>query len=128
MKLLLDTHAFVWAVADPKRLSKVASEAIRSAENELFLSSAVAWELATKHRIGKFPGAKSIIDDLESLAQDLDARHLPVTSSHAVKAGLMPVEHRDPFDRMLAAQAQIEGLHLITRNQAFRVFDVNVVW
>lgn len=128
MKLLLDTHAFVWAVADPEKLSTVASEAIRSAENELFLSSAVAWELATKHRVGKFPEAKTIIDDIESLAEDLVAPHLPITSSHAIRAGLMSVEHRDPFDRMLAAQAQIEGLHLVTRDPVFSVFDVEVVW
>lgn len=128
VKLLLDTHAFVWAVADPARLSKAASEAIRSSGNDVFPSSAVAWELATKHRIGRFPEAKPIIDDLESLAEDLVARHLAITHDHAVRAGLMAVEHRDPFDRMLAAQAQIEGLHLVTRDPVFRAFDVDLMW
>lgn len=128
MRLLLDTHAFVWAVADPGRLSKAAAEAIRSPGNELFLSSAVAWELATKYRIGKFPEAKAIIDDFESLAEDLVARHLPVTHDHALRSGLMTVEHRDPFDRVLAAQAEVEGLRLITRDPVFGAFGVDLVW
>ena len=128
MKLLLDTHAFFWAVADSAKLSKGASEAIRSTDNELFLSSAVAWELTTKYRIGKFPQAKSIIEDFESLAEDLVARHLPITSEHVIRAGIMLVRHRDPFDRVLAAQAQIEGLHLITRDPVFRALDVKVFW
>lgn len=128
MKLLLDTHAFVWAVASPDRLSSTASEAILSPRNQLFLSSATAWELATKYRIGKLPEAKPILDDFESLAADLTARLLPIFHSHATLAGLMLGEHRDPFDRMLAAQAQIENLHLITRDPAFGAFDVAVVW
>jgi|SRR5690554_2551073 len=128
MRLLLDTHAFVWAVADSGKLSKGASEAIRSADSELFLSSAVAWELATKYRIGKFPQAESIIEQYGLLAEDLVARHLPITPEHALRAGAMPVDHRDPFDRVLAAQAQIEGLQLITLDPAFGQFDVKVVW
>lgn len=128
MRLLLDTHVFVWAVADPGRLSKAAADAIRLPGNDLFLSSAVAWELATKYRIGKFPEAKAIIDDFESLAVDLVARHLPVTHDHALRAGLMTVEHRDPFDRVLAAQAEIEGLHLITRDPVFGAFGLDLVW
>ncbi len=128
MRLLLDTHVFVWAVADPERLSKAAADAIRLPGNDLFLSSAVAWELATKYRIGTFPEAKAIIDDFESLAVDLVARHLPVTHDHALRAGLMTVEHRDPFDRVLAAQAEIEGLHLITRDPVFGAFGLDLVW
>ena len=128
MRLLLDTHVFVWAVADPERLSKAAADAIRLPGNDLFLSSAVAWELATKYRIGKFPQAKAIIDDFESLAVDLVARHLPVTHDHALRAGLMTVEHRDPFDRVLAAQAEIEGLALITRDPVFGAFGLDLVW
>ena len=66
-------------------------------------------------------------DSFESLAEDLVARPLPITSEHAIRAGLMPVDHRDPFDRMLAAQAEIEGLQLVTRDPAFGAFDVQVV-
>lgn len=128
VRLLLDTHAFLWAVANPEKLSAAASEAIRSTDNELFLSSASAWELATKHRIGKLPQAELILDDIAALAADLMVRHLPITLSHAVRAGLMTAEHRDPFDRMLAAQAQIERLHVVTRDPALSALGVNVVW
>jgi len=128
VRLLLDTHAFVWAVASPERLSSTASEAILSQGNQLFLSSATAWELATKYRIGKLPEAKPILDAFESLADDLRARLLPIFHGHATLAGLMPSDHRDPFDRMLAAQAQIEELHLVSRDPAFGAFDVSVVW
>src|SRR5690606_30060751 len=96
VKLLLDTHAFVWAVADSTRLSAAVSEAIRSADNDLYLSSAVPWEIATKYRIGKFPQAKSIIDDFESLVEDLVARHLPSTSEHVIRASTTPVDDRGP--------------------------------
>ena len=128
MRLLLDTHAFVWAVASPERLSSTASEAILSPRNQLYLSSATAWELATKYRIGKLPQAKPIVDAFEALAADLTASLLPISHDHAIRAGLMPGEHRDPFDRMLVAQAQIENLYLVTRDPAFGSFDVSVVW
>lgn len=88
----------------------------------------MAWELATKYRIGKFQQAKSIIENFGSLADELVARHLPITSEHAIRARTMPVDHRDPFDRMLAAQAQIEELQLVTRDPAFGALDVKVVW
>lgn len=128
MRLLLDTHAFVWAVASPERLSGAATEAIRSPGNQLFLSSASAWELATKFRIGILPQAGPLLDGYESLAEDLTAQLLPITHRHAILAGLLPGEHRDPFDRMLVAQAQLEGLHIVTRDPAFDAFDVGVVW
>lgn len=128
MRLLLDSHALVWAAVSPKRLSTTALEAIRSSGSELFVSSATVWELATKYRIGKLPQAKPILDALDSLMEDLVARHLAMTHVHAKLAGLMPVEHRDPFDRMLAAQALVEDLRLVTRDPAFAAFDVNVVW
>lgn len=128
VRLLLDTHAFVWAVAEPERLSSAAVDAIRSSANQVFVSSATAWELATKYRIGKLPEAKPILDEFEALAQDLTAKHLPMNHAHATLAGLLPGEHRDPFDRMIAAQAKLEGLNVLTRDPAFKAFDVPVVW
>lgn len=128
MRLLLDTHAFVWAILSPEKLSPSASRAMKSTSNEVFVSSATAWELATKYRIGKLPQAARLLEDFESLIEDLVASHLPITADHALSAGLLPGAHRDPFDRMLAAQSQLEGLHLITRDPAFGAFDVRVVW
>lgn len=107
---------------------RAASKAIESTSNELFISSATAWELATKHRIGKFPQAGRLLQDFELLVEDLVARHLPITADHAVRACLMPGAHRDPFDRVLAARSQLEGMQLITRDPAFSTFDVRVVW
>ncbi len=128
MRLLLDTHAFIWAIASPDRLSDTASKAITSASNALSLSSATAWELATKHRIGKLPQAGVLLSSYEDIARELALDHLPITYLHAIRAGQLPGDHRDPFDRMLVAQAQLEGLAIVTRDPAFGKFDVNVVW
>lgn len=128
MKLLLDTHAFIWAIASPERLSRRATEALRATGNQLHLSSATPWELATKFRIGKLPQAAQILDDLDSLAADLLARQLPITHAHAVRAGSLKADHRDPFDRMIAAQAQLEGMQVITRDPAFQELGADVLW
>lgn len=128
VKLLLDTHTFIWAVSAPARLSSDAARLLAAADNELFLSSATAWELATKYRIGKLPAAEALLDSFAQLAEDLRAQPLPITHDHALKAGLLSSTHRDPFDRMLAAQAELEDLYLVTRDPAFATFDVKVLW
>ncbi len=128
MRLLLDTHAFIWAVVTPEKLSGAALDAMQASDRQVFLSSATAWELATKHRIGRLPQARPVLDDFENLAEDLKAQMLPITQGHAIRACLMTSEHRDPFDRMLAAQAQLEDLYLVTRDPAFAALDVRVVW
>lgn len=128
MKFLLDTHVFIWAIASPERLSRRAIDVLRATGNQLYLSSATPWELATKFRIGKLPQAARVLDDLESLAGDLLAKQLPITHAHAMRAGLLEAAHRDPFDRMLAAQAQLEGMRLITRDEAFQALGVEVIW
>lgn len=128
MRLLLDTHAFIWAVVTPEKLSGAALDAMQASDRQVFLSSATAWELATKHRIGRLPQARPVLDDFENLAEDLKAQMLPITQGHAIRACLMTSEHRDPFDRMLAAQAQLEDLYLVTRDPVFAALDVRVVW
>lgn len=128
MRLLLDTHAFIWAVVTPEKLSVTALDAMQASDRQVFLSSATAWELATKHRIGKLPQARPLLDDFENLAEDVKAQLLPITHDHAIRAGLMASEHRDPFDRILAAQAQLEDLYVVTRDPAFAALDVRVVW
>ena len=101
---------------------------MRATGNQLHLSSATPWELATKLRIGKLPQAAHILDNLESLAADLLARQLPITHAHAVRAGSLKADHRDPFDRLIAAQAQLEGMQVITRDPAFQELDADVLW
>lgn len=128
MKLLLDTHAFLWAVSEPSKLSPKVRAAFRQRDNELFVSAASAWEIATKSRLGKLPGADLVIAGFSGLLLDLRAADLPIARAHALRAGSYTQPHVDPFDRMLAAQAEIEGLALVSKDRALRQFDVEVLW
>ena len=128
MKALLDTHAFLWAVAQPEKLSAKARQAIRNGDNELFLSPASVWEIATKSRIGKLPNADKILEELPAIVLKLRASDLPITRLHAQRAGGYTSAHADPFDRMLAAQADIEGLTLISKDRALRQFGIELLW
>ncbi|HEU0196453.1 MAG TPA: type II toxin-antitoxin system VapC family toxin [Nevskiaceae bacterium] len=128
MRLLLDTHAFVWAVGQPDKLSARARKAIADGRNELFGSAASAWEVSTKFRLGKLPHAAAIVWDFGGVLVKLQSVDLPVSATHALCAGAYPQAHRDPFDRMLAAQAEVEGLTLVSRDRAFDTFGVERLW
>lgn len=128
MRLLLDTHAFVWAVTAPAELSGRARELIEDPSNELFVSAASAWEISTKHRLGKFPQAEPIIEGFSFAIDRLRSTELPIGVEHALTAGRFDQAHRDPFDRMLAAQATIEGAALISRDTALAQFPIRVEW
>ena len=119
MRVLLDTHALIWALSDPERLGPNAAQIIRSRSTELVISAVSAWELATKVRIGKMPSAVKILDSYAEHLHRLGASELPVSQRHALLAGSMQWAHRDPFDRMLAAQAMLEDLTLISADAAF---------
>jgi PIN domain nuclease of toxin-antitoxin system len=127
MRLLLDTHALLWWVADDARLSARADEVLADEAVEIHVSAASAWEIAIKARAGKL--------DAEPLAHGLAAEierqgFLPLSISldHAERAGLLPPHHRDPFDRMLIAQAQAENLHLVSNERIFERYGVVRVW
>jgi PIN domain nuclease of toxin-antitoxin system len=122
--LLLDTHTFLWAVNAPDHLGSAARTALEELENEVFVSAASAWEVATKHRLGKLPEADRWLPAWEAHVARLGARSLPVTSRHALVAGGLEWSHRDPFDRMLAAQAVVEDHVLVTRDAAFHAMPV----
>jgi PIN domain nuclease of toxin-antitoxin system len=129
MKVLVDTHAFFWWVTDDPQLSIDARNLLTDVEGEVAISAVVAWELATKARIGKWPGASELVGRLDGIIEDNTALvRLPITLGHAREAGLMPGSHRDPFDRMLAAQAQIEDIPLVSADPVFRTFGVRVIW
>ena len=127
-RALLDTHVLLWTLMEPERLSIKVRKWIEDTGNEIFVSSASAWEISTKYRLGRLPLAESAVRALSAHLQRLGATPLPITIEHALLAGSFQAPHRDPFDRMLAAQALIEGLVLITTDPAFRHFNVPVMW
>ncbi len=127
--LLLDTHAFVWAVGEPGRLGPGGRDLLEDPANVVLVSAASAWELSTKYRLGKLPEAEPLITQYAWIVASLGAEELPVLAIHALRAGGLPWSHRDPFDRMLAAQAMLEGAVLVTKDDAFSgVGGLAVVW
>ncbi len=128
MKLLLDTHTLLWWLDGDERLSDPAKLAIGDATTRVFVSAASAWEITTKVRIGKLPGAVEIAERFLEIIVDQDFDELPISVEHARRAGLIPGEHRDPFDRMLIAQSQIEGLTLVSNEVLFDRFGIRRLW
>lgn len=128
MRILLDTHALLWWLAGDDRLSPPAQRAIADEANEVFVSAASAWEIATKHRIGKLPGAGPLAVDFAREIQQQGFTPLPITLEHGQVAGALGGEHRDPFDRMLIAQAREEKMALVSNESAFDASDVPRVW
>ena len=120
MTYLLDTHTLLWALTAPSRLGAAAGRVIADRRSPLVASAASAWEIATKHRIGKLPQADAVIGGYARHLDRLGATRLPLTEEHCLLSGRLDWEHRDPFDRMLAAQAMIESLTLITDDAGFQ--------
>jgi PIN domain nuclease of toxin-antitoxin system len=123
LHLLLDTHVFLWWRADDRKLGKAAREAIGSAEL-VFVSAASAWEAAVKAGLGKLQLPGTFQAEIEDSAFD----KLAITVAHADAVSTLPYHHRDPFDRMLVAQAWIEGLTLVTHDKLLSAYDVPILW
>lgn len=128
MRLLLDTHALLWWWAADPMLSPVAGMAIRDTSNTVYVSAASAWEIATKQRIGKLPSWPMPAGGFEALVTLDGFQILPVSAAHAWRAGHLDWPHRDPFDRMLAAQAMQAQLTLVTRDPVFAEVAVPTCW
>ena len=128
MRLLLDTHAFLWWLAGDEALSAAARMAIADEGNVVLVSAASAWEIATKHRIGKLPNVAAIVVDLDQALVDQGFVGLPITLRHAQVAGGLAGPHRDPFDRMLVAQAMVDRLVLVSNEVVFDGYGVARVW
>ena len=128
MRLLLDTHAFLWWLEGNRQLSRKARSAIGDPTAAVFVSAASAWEIATKFRLGKLSGAAAIVNDIAGAVASQAFSPLAITLAHAQRAGLLPGAHRDPFDRMLIAQAQAEDLALITNETVFDGYGIRRIW
>ena len=128
MSILLDTHAFLWWVTADPRLSAAAKAAIDDPSRRRCVSSVTAFEIANKFRIGKLEMAGEIIESFDAVLGDAGFEKLAVASSHAILAGLIPSGHKDPFDRILAAQAKLENLAMLSIDPAFDTFGVQRLW
>ena len=127
-RLLLDTHALLWWWSGDPSLPVAAREAISDPDSTVFVSAASAWEIATKMRLGRLAAHKGVVSRFHELVAADAFGHLPVTYRHGLHAGRYPIDHSDPFDRMLAVQAELESLTLVTGDIAFAGFPVSVLW
>jgi PIN domain nuclease of toxin-antitoxin system len=124
MNLLLDTHVFLWAIDNSPELSQKARDAIENGNNVVFVSAATAWEIAIKKAIGKLKVPAG--DYLEEIKLHRFTP-LDITTEHALTIENLPPHHKDPFDRMLVAQAQVENLTLVTRDPRIKAYPVQVI-
>jgi len=128
MRLLLDTHALLWWLDGDRRLSRRARAAIADQTNTILVSAASAWEIMTKARLGRLPGAVDVAADVAGAVTSQGFSSLDITIFHGQRAGRVPGEHRDPFDRMLVAQARIEDLSIVSNDDVFDAYGVDRIW
>ncbi|RHW16745.1 type II toxin-antitoxin system VapC family toxin [Sphingomonas gilva] len=128
MRLLLDTHALIWWMNDDRQLSRPAFAAIADPDNIVLVSAISALELAIKNRLGKIPEAQYLALNFEDEVEAAGFEQLPVVSSHARRGGAPAIPHRDPFDRILIAQAQSEDATLVSNEAIFDQFGVQRLW
>lgn len=128
MRVLLDTHALLWLLLEPKRLSKRVRTLLSKPDTEVFVSSASAWEIATKHRLGKLAHAADVVRGYSDHLRTALATENGITSAHALLAGGFKNAHKDPFDRLIASQSILEGVVLVSNNRAFGDFPVSLLW
>lgn len=128
MRLLLDTHALIWFVEGSDKIRSSVRAAIEDPSNVVFVSAVSAMEVTTKVRLGKLPSAKALADSFEAQMLMRGFELLAIEVAHAERAGSMPGEHRDPFDRLLIAQALVENLVLVSNEKIFDGFGVTRLW
>jgi PIN domain nuclease of toxin-antitoxin system len=128
VRLLLDSHTLIWWLAGDMNLSPRARLAIEDAGNEVFVSAASVWELATKHRAGRLPGIGALMQDVQGALAAQGFVGLAIELRHAQVAGSLPPPHRDPFDRMLMAQAMLEDMLLVSNEAPFDAYGVQRLW
>ena len=127
MRLLLDTQVWLWMMASPGRLSAKGRSLVTMASNELLLSAASAWEIAIKYQLGKLQLPEAPSEYIPRLMARASIEPLPVLHRHALHVATLPPHHRDPFDRLLVAQAQLEDLPILTADETFRLYEIKVL-
>jgi PIN domain nuclease of toxin-antitoxin system len=128
VRLLLDTHALIWALLADGNLSPKAHQAIADPQNAVFVSTASAWEIAIKHRLGKLPEAEDVAVHLPAHIRKARFAVVDISLQHALAAGRLRGPHKDPFDRMLIAQAGIEALQIVSIDPVFSDYEIPVFW
>ena len=128
MRLLLDTHAFLWWLEGNRRLSGTARRAIEDAANDIVVSAVSAWEITTKHRVGKLPRAEAVARNVAGAIASQGFEELAISVEDAERAGRLPGPHRDPFDRLLTAQALARKLVVVSVDRVFDRYGVNRMW
>lgn len=128
MRLLLDTYTLLWWGLADERLSSRARDAVADPTAAVYVSAASAWEIATKVRLGKLPDAERFVSEIDAYVEQQSFVALDITIEHAQRAGSLPGPHKDPFDRMLVAQAQAENLTLVSNESIFDRYGVVRIW
>ena len=128
MRLLLDTHALLWWYSDDSALPKSCRKLIAQSDSSVFVSAVSAWEISTKFRLGRLPTASDLVQDFGGYVDRENFLSLEVSYDHGIRAGMLPGPHRDPFDRMLIAQAEIEKLFIISNEKIFDQYGVRRIW
>ena len=128
MKILLDTHCWLWMLAQPRRLSPQTRSLLEDPENQLLFSAASSWEIAIKHALGKLPLPMPPAEYVLSRIETSGTTPLAIQHSHALLAGSLPRHHGDPFDRLLIAQAQLEKVPILTADRQFEAYEVELLW
>ncbi len=128
MRILLDTEAWLWSLTEPERLNAKARTLIADRANTLYLSAASSWEIAIKSALGKLPLPESPVTYIPSRMAAQGINSLPIEHAHALRIYDLPAHHRDPFDRLIIAQSQIENLPVMTADRIFKDYAVSLVW
>jgi len=128
VRFLLDTHALLWWFLDEPSFSATARRVISKPENTILASAASAWEIGTKVRLGRLPGAEELAANFTEYIARERFEELPVSIEHGIRAGLLPGPHQDPFDRMLVAQSQAESIPIISKDAIFDRYGVRRLW
>ncbi|KYG06060.1 type II toxin-antitoxin system VapC family toxin [Sorangium sp. So ce296] len=128
MRLLLDTHCWLWLVADPERIRRDVVEMLVAEGADVYISAATAWEIVIKHALGKLSLPIPPAEYIPSRMAALGHLSLPIEQRHTLQVAGLPPHHKDPFDRILVAQAQVEDIQLVTADRLMAPYDVRVIW